>query len=122
MRDWFGRFAVRASKVCGSPWFFFASIVLTIAWLAAGPYYDWSEGWNFWANSSTTVATWILAVLLLHTQNKDTEAIQIKLAELIRANERAHDRLATIEDATEAEREQTRAELRQQCDDPSSDR
>ena len=121
MQEWFDKLAHGLARQAGSLWFFMASLFATIAWVALGPYFNWSEGYNFLANSSTTLMTWSLAVLLLRTQNRDTEAIQLKLAELIRANATAHDRLATIEDATEAERNELRDRFRQECESPAKE-
>jgi low affinity Fe/Cu permease len=82
----------------GSAWFFMLSLALTVVWLATGPLFGWSEGWNFAANSSTTVLTWLLAVLLLHVQNRDTKAIQLKLDELVHGVAGARDEVAAVEE------------------------
>jgi low affinity Fe/Cu permease len=109
LNDWFARFAARSSVIAGSAWTFVIVFVLTIIWLATGPYFNFSTGWNFAANSSTTVLTTILIVLVQNTQNRDNKAIHLKLDELIRAKGSADNRLMCIEMENDEELDALRA-------------
>lgn len=111
MRAAFSQFARLAACTVGSPWAFGVAILVTLAWLAAGPFLNWSTEWNFWANTTTTVATTLLVLLLQHTQNHDTIALQAKLDELIAATKGARNELIAIEkDKDEAGIEEGRHE------------
>jgi low affinity Fe/Cu permease len=106
----FARLATAVAKQCGSPWFFALSLVLTLAWLATGPAYGWSDAWNFVANSSTTVLTWLLAILVLYTQNRDTAALNLKLDELVRVDRSARNEVIGAEKLAEEEIQAMRKE------------
>lgn len=93
----FDRFAATCSEFSGSPQFFAISMVAVAIWLGSGPFFKWNETWNFWANTTTTITTWLLVILLQNSQNRDTSALHIKLDELILANHRANNALRGIE-------------------------
>lgn len=85
------------SRVSESPWALAAAIIATLLWLASGPFFGWSPTWNFLANTTTTVITFIMVFAIQHSQSTDTKAIQKKLDELLVATEGARDELAGIE-------------------------
>lgn len=98
MSRWFVRFANAVSSATGSVWAFAVAFTASIAWAATGPVFHWSTGWNFAANSSTTVVTFLMVFIIQTTQNRDQLATQVKLDELIRVTE-ARNQLRDIEDA-----------------------
>jgi low affinity Fe/Cu permease len=101
LSDRFARTAQWASLQCGRAHTFFAAILLIIAWALCGPAFHYSDTWQLIINTGTTIVTFLMVFLIQNTQNRDTTAIQLKLDELIRANENARNRMLTLEDLTE---------------------
>ncbi len=100
--DRFRAFAARASEKLGSPWAFFASVALVLVWLATGPLFKFSNGWQLVINTGTTIITFLMVFLIQSTQNRDARAIHLKLDELIRSS-KARNVFADLENATEEE-------------------
>ena len=67
----------------------------------SGPFFQWSDTWQLVVNTGTTIITFLVVFLIQNTQNRDTEALQLKLDELIRANEQARNRLLRLEESSE---------------------
>ena len=80
-----------------------------IFWAATGPLFGFSDTWQLVINTATTVITFLMVFLIQNTQNRDSEAVQVKLDELIRAVEGAHDALLDLEDLEDKELESIRA-------------
>jgi low affinity Fe/Cu permease len=72
-----------------------------VAWAVSGPAFNYSDTWQLIINTGTTIITFLMVFLIQNTQNRDTTAIQLKLDELIRANENAQNRMMKLEDLTE---------------------
>lgn len=64
-----------------------SAVVIILLWAVIGPVFDYSDSWQLAINTSITIVTFLMVFLIQNTQNRDTEAIQIKLAELIRSIE-----------------------------------
>src|SRR5256886_12513672 len=103
MNDWFRRFSQRVSEVSGSAWVFALALLGTLVWLSSGPYFRYDEAWNFIANTSTTIITFLMVFLIQNTQNRDAKAIHLKLDELIRALKGARNQLVDLEDLSDEE-------------------
>ena len=99
----FERFARRASILAGKPSAFFAALAVVLIWMATGPVFGFSDTWQLVINTGTTIVTFLMVFLIQHSQNRDTMALQIKLAELILAVKGADNKLATAEDLSERE-------------------
>jgi low affinity Fe/Cu permease len=99
----FERFARRASLLAGKPAAFFSALAIVIVWLATGPIFGFSDTWQLIINTGTTIVTFLMVFLLQHSQNRDTLALQVKLADLIIAVKGANNKLATAEDMSERE-------------------
>ncbi len=99
----FERFARRASMLAGKPAAFFSALAIVIVWLATGPIFGFTDTWQLIINTGTTIVTFLMVFLLQHSQNRDTLALQVKLADLIIAVKGANNKLATAEDMSERE-------------------
>jgi low affinity Fe/Cu permease len=99
----FQNFAARTSCVVGSKWAFFGAISLIVIWALAGPYFKYSDTWQLVVNTATTIVTFLMVFLIQNTQNRDARAIHLKLDEIIRSIERAHNEMIQIERLSDEE-------------------
>ncbi len=102
----FEKFSNWATKFTGSSYAFIGATIIVIAWGISGPIFNYSETWQLVINTGTTIITFLMVFLIQKSQNKDSKAIQIKLNELIAANEKASNRIVDIEELTEKELDQ----------------
>ncbi|MDP9053101.1 MAG: low affinity iron permease family protein [Acidobacteriota bacterium] len=107
-------FRLYANKIAdnvGSPAGFVVGLAAVIAWAAAGPYYHYSDTWQLVVNSGSSIITFLMVFLIQSTQNRDARAMQMKLNELIRAVSTARNDMVDLENCTEEELEEIRAEF-----------
>jgi low affinity Fe/Cu permease len=116
LREWFGRFAHHAAVMTGKPIAFLTAAGVVILWATTGPLFNYSDTWQLVINTGTTIVTFLMVFLIQNTQNRDTLAIQLKLAEIILVMKEAENRFATIEDLSDEELQKMQDEFRSRAD------
>ncbi len=107
-RSPFVTFAKATSKSTGRPLAFLLAAGVVVAWLVSGPIFGFSDSWQLVINTGTTIVTFLMVFLIQNTQYRDSEAVQIKLDELIRVTQGAHTALLDLEELEDHELDKIR--------------
>jgi len=113
----FSQFATRTAQLAGKPLVFLIAVAVVVVWAISGPFFGFSDTWQLVINTSTTIITFLMVFLIQNTQNRDTLALQLKLAELIIAMHGAKNNIATAEDLCEEDLERLHEAYRKRADE-----
>ena len=108
-RSPFSRFSKWTAHATGHPAAFVVAALVVVVWLATGPLFAFSDTWQLVINTGTTIVTFLMVFLIQNTQNRDSAAVQLKLDELIRAVDGAHNALLDLEELEERDLERIRS-------------
>jgi low affinity Fe/Cu permease len=120
LRDLFRRVAHWTAHVVGTSGAFLVALAVIGVWLISGPFFHYSDTWQLFINTGTTIVTFLMVFLIQNSQNRDSHALHLKLDELISANEKARNRLLALEDLSDAELAELQLEFEQLRDRKSS--
>ena len=112
----FARFARTASLISGKPSTFILAVMIIAVWAVTGPIFHFSDTWQLVINTGTTIVTFLMVFLIQNTQNRDTEALQIKLDEVLRCIKGTRKEVLDLEELDEAELEDIRKEYLELAD------
>jgi low affinity Fe/Cu permease len=111
VREAFRKYANKIADQVGSPGTFAAGLLVVIVWAITGPIYHYSDTWQLVINTGTSVVTFLMVFLIQNTQNRDAQAMQLKLNELIRAVSTARNTMVDLENCSEEEIKEIREEF-----------
>jgi low affinity Fe/Cu permease len=109
----FQKFARATARASGGATAFGLALMVILAWAVTGPMFHFSDTWQLVINTGTTIVTFLMVFLIQNTQNRDSEAVQIKLDELLRATRGCHNTVLNIEDLSEEELDELKREYAQ---------
>jgi low affinity Fe/Cu permease len=111
MRDIFRRAAQGVARALGTPLAFLTAVLFVVGWALSGPIFNYSDSWQLFINTGTTVTTFLMVFLIQNTQNRDATVFHLKLDELIRAVKEARTELVDMENLSEEQIERLRAQF-----------
>jgi low affinity Fe/Cu permease len=120
LREGFRQIAKFTSELMGSPGAFVVALLLIILWAASGHFFHYSDTWQLVINTATTIITFLMVFLIQSTQNRDSRAIHLKLAELIKSVRTARNSVIDIESLTDAQLKRLEDEYKKLCSEAST--
>jgi low affinity Fe/Cu permease len=111
MSTLFRRMAERSAHTMGSPWAFLLATLTIVVWAVTGPYFKYSDTWQLFINTGTTVVTFLMVFLIQNTQNRSARIVELKLDELLRGVEGARTSLVHLDHMTDEELETVQQEF-----------
>jgi low affinity Fe/Cu permease len=125
MDDSFRRFSHGTAELVGRSRAFLVAAGVIVVWAASGPFFRFSDTWQLVINTGTTIVTFLMVFLIQNTQNRDAQAVHLKLDELIRASHSARNALVGLESMSDAQLAELQREferLRSRVDTASESR
>jgi low affinity Fe/Cu permease len=111
-RSLFTRFATGAARATGRTTTIVRAVLVVVVWAVTGPMFGFSDTWQLVINTGTTIITFLMVFLIQNTQNRDSEAMHVKMDELIRAFEGAHNALLDLEELEDEDLDAVRERYR----------
>ena len=111
MRELFRRLAENAAHAVGSYWAFLIALLTIVVWALTGPYFNYSDTWQLFINTGTTIVTFLMVFLIKNTQNRETRIVALKLDELLRGVEGARTGLVELDHMSDEDLELVRQEF-----------
>jgi low affinity Fe/Cu permease len=116
MNELFHKFSSKISALAGAPATFFIAITFIIFWWFMGPTFDYSNTWQLFINTGTTIVTFLMVFLIQNTQTRDSKAVHLKLDELLKTDKGARAGIVDVEDMSDDELEKLRLEFKKMHD------
>ncbi len=114
--NFFHVFARKVAAIVGSPRAFGGAVLCVLIWSLSGPYFGFSDTWQLVINTGTTIVTFLVVFLIQNSQNRDAQAVHLKLDELIRAIKGARNELINLENMSDEELEIMQKEFKDMCE------
>jgi low affinity Fe/Cu permease len=111
MKELFRRLAEKAAHAVGSYWAFLIALLTIVVWALTGPYFNYSDTWQLFINTGTTIVTFLMVFLIQNTQNRETRIVALKLDELLRGVEGARTGLVELDHMSDEDLELVRQEF-----------
>ena len=111
MKKTFRRLAEKAAQAVGSYWAFLLALLTIVVWGLTGPYFKYSDTWQLFINTGTTIVTFLMVFLIQNTQNRETRIVALKLDELLRGVEGARTGLVQLDHMSDEELEIVQGEF-----------
>lgn len=99
----FNQFAKKISDLVGNALTFIFAMLIVIVWALLGHYFHYSDTWQLIINTGTTIVTFLMVFLIQNTQNRDTEILNLKMDELIKAQKGASNKVIDLSELSDAE-------------------
>jgi low affinity Fe/Cu permease len=116
MNELFRKFSHRTSEAVGSSWAFMIAVAIIAVWAMTGPMFHYSDTWQLVINTGTTIITFLMVFLIQNTQNRDAKAIHLKLDELIKATQGAHNSMIDLDKLSDAQLKELEEEYKRICE------
>lgn len=117
MNESFRHFAKSTAAIVGKPWTFVAAVLAILLWAVIGPLFGFSDTWQLVINTATTIVTFLMVFLIQNTQNRDAQAIHLKLDELLRAVANARNGMISLENLSDEQLALLHDEFKRLCSD-----
>jgi low affinity Fe/Cu permease len=111
MKELFHQLAERTAHAVGSPVAFILALLTIVVWGITGPYFNYSDTWQLFINTGTTIVTFLMVFLIQNTQNRETKIVALKLDELLRGVEGARTGLVQLDHMSDLELEMVQEEF-----------
>ena len=111
MRKIFRRLAENTAHAVGTSWAFLLALLTIVVWALTGPYFSYSDTWQLFINTGTTIVTFLMVFLIQNTQNRETRIVALKLDELLRGVEGARTGLVELDHMSDEDLELVQQEF-----------